>query len=92
MKLKTQLTGAYNLDNILAAICIGVYFEMDAEAINKGIEGYQPQNNRSQIKKTETNTLICDYYNANPSSMFVAIENIGKLTAERKVLDFGRYV
>ncbi|SDT60810.1 UDP-N-acetylmuramoyl-tripeptide--D-alanyl-D-alanine ligase [Mucilaginibacter mallensis] len=87
--IKTQLTGAYNLDNILAAICIGTYFELDADAINKGVEGYQPQNNRSQIKQTATNTLICDYYNANPSSMFVAIENIGKLTADRKVLILG---
>jgi len=87
--VKTQLTGAYNLDNILAAICIGVYFELEAKEINKGIEGYQPQNNRSQIKRTNTNTLICDYYNANPSSMFVAIENIGKLKADRKVLILG---
>jgi UDP-N-acetylmuramoyl-tripeptide--D-alanyl-D-alanine ligase len=87
--VKTQLTGAYNLDNILAAICIGVYFGLDAHAINKGIEGYQPKNNRSQIKQTDTNTLICDYYNANPSSMFVAIENIGKLQATRKVLILG---
>ena len=62
---------------------------MDADAINKGIEAYQPQNNRSQIKQTATNTLICDYYNANPSSMMVAIENIGKLKAERKVLILG---
>jgi UDP-N-acetylmuramoyl-tripeptide--D-alanyl-D-alanine ligase len=87
--VKTQLTGAYNLDNILAAICIGNYFGLDVAAINKGVEGYQPQNNRSQIKQTETNTLICDYYNANPSSMMVAIENIGKLTANRKVLILG---
>ncbi|MFI5157798.1 MAG: UDP-N-acetylmuramoyl-tripeptide--D-alanyl-D-alanine ligase [Sphingobacteriales bacterium] len=87
--IKTQLTGAYNLDNILAAICIGVYFELEADEINKGVSGYQPQNNRSQIKQTETNTLICDYYNANPSSMQVAIENIGKLQADRKVLILG---
>jgi UDP-N-acetylmuramoyl-tripeptide--D-alanyl-D-alanine ligase len=87
--VKTQLTGAYNLDNILAAICIGVYFELESGEINKGISGYQPQNNRSQIKQTETNTLICDYYNANPSSMQVAIENIGKLNADRKVLILG---
>ena len=87
--VKTRLTGAYNLDNILAAICIGVYFELTADEINAGITGYQPQNNRSQIKQTETNTLICDYYNANPSSMQVAIENVGKLQAERKVLILG---
>jgi len=87
--IKTSLTGAYNLDNILAAICIGVYFNLTDEEINKGVESYTPKNNRSQIVKTESNTLICDYYNANPSSMFVAIENIGKIDAERKVLILG---
>ncbi|WP_426669722.1 UDP-N-acetylmuramoyl-tripeptide--D-alanyl-D-alanine ligase [Mucilaginibacter sp. McL0603] len=88
-EVKSQLTGAYNLDNILAAICIGVYFKLTAEEINTGISGYQPKNNRSQITTTATNTLICDYYNANPSSMFVAIENLGKLNAEYKVLVLG---
>jgi UDP-N-acetylmuramoyl-tripeptide--D-alanyl-D-alanine ligase len=87
--VKTQLTGAYNLDNILAAICIGNYFKLTADEINSGIAGYQPQNNRSQIKQTESNTLICDYYNANPSSMAVAIENINKLRADKKVLILG---
>jgi len=86
---KTQLTGAYNLDNILAAICIGVYFKLSDDEINQGVETYQPKNNRSQIAQTATNTLICDYYNANPSSMVVAIENIGKVTANRKVLILG---
>nr|WP_295672076.1 UDP-N-acetylmuramoyl-tripeptide--D-alanyl-D-alanine ligase [uncultured Mucilaginibacter sp.] len=88
-KVKTQLTGAYNLANILAAICIGVFFNLSDEEINKGVEGYQPKNNRSQITQTATNTLICDYYNANPSSMQVAIENIGKIKADRKVLILG---
>jgi UDP-N-acetylmuramoyl-tripeptide--D-alanyl-D-alanine ligase len=88
-EVKSQLTGAYNLDNILAAICIGVYFKLTAEEINVGISGYQPKNNRSQITTTATNTLICDYYNANPSSMFVAIENLGKLNADYKVLVLG---
>jgi len=87
--VKTQLTGAYNLDNILAAICIGVYFKLSADEINKGIEDYQPKNNRSQIVQTDTNTLICDYYNANPSSMFAAIENMGQISAQRKVLILG---
>ena len=88
-KVKTQLTGAYNLHNILAAICIGAYFKLSTAEINKGIAGYQPKNNRSQITYTATNTLICDYYNANPSSMFVAIENIGKLETKYKVLVLG---
>ena len=88
-QVSTQLTGAYNLDNILCAICIGVYFEIEEDKINAGVAGYQPKNNRSQILKTESNTLICDFYNANPSSMFAAIENIGNLTATRKVLILG---
>jgi UDP-N-acetylmuramoyl-tripeptide--D-alanyl-D-alanine ligase len=87
--VKSQLTGAYNLDNILAAICIGVYFKLSAEEVNEGIAGYEPKNNRSQITKTVTNSLICDYYNANPSSMFVAIENLGKIKADHKVLVLG---
>jgi UDP-N-acetylmuramoyl-tripeptide--D-alanyl-D-alanine ligase len=87
--IKTQLTGAYNLDNILAAICIGLYFKLPVAKINAGIENYQPKNNRSQVVQTTTNTLICDYYNANPSSMAVAIENMDKLTAPRKVLILG---
>ena len=87
--VKSQLTGAYNLDNILAAICIGTYFELTADEINDGIESYQPTNNRSQIVQTATNTLICDFYNANPSSMFVAIDNIDKMPAVRKVLILG---
>jgi len=87
--VKSQLTGAYNLDNILAAICIGVYFKLTPEQINAGISGYQPKNNRSQITQTATNTLICDYYNANPSSMAVAIENLGKIEAKHKVLVLG---
>lgn len=88
-QVKTQLTGTYNLPNILVAICIGTYLGLSANEINAGIEGYQPKNNRSQIVQTVTNTLICDYYNANPSSMFVAIENVGKIDAKRKVLILG---
>lgn len=88
-EVKSQLTGAYNLDNILAAVCIGIYFKLSSEEINAGIGGYQPKNNRSQITKTATNMLICDYYNANPSSMAVAIENLGKIEAKHKVLVLG---
>jgi len=87
--ITTQLTGEYNFDNILAAICIGNYFGLSPEQINAGIEGYKPKNNRSQIVKTATNILICDYYNANPSSMLVAIDNLGKLQADRKVMILG---
>ncbi|MFD0766516.1 UDP-N-acetylmuramoyl-tripeptide--D-alanyl-D-alanine ligase [Mucilaginibacter lutimaris] len=87
--VQSQLTGSYNLDNILAAICIGRLFRLSSDQIDQGIEGYQPKNNRSQITKTATNTLICDFYNANPSSMFVAIENMDKLQAAHKVMILG---
>ncbi len=86
---QSQLTGAYNLDNILAAICVGNYWGLSPDTVKAGIEGYAPQNNRSQIVKTTTNTLICDYYNANPSSMAVAIDNLDKLDAINKVLILG---
>jgi UDP-N-acetylmuramoyl-tripeptide--D-alanyl-D-alanine ligase len=87
--VKSQLTGSYNLDNILAAVCIGCFFGLNSDEINQGIESYQPKNNRSQLMKTATNTLICDFYNANPSSMFVAIENMDKIQAARKVMILG---
>jgi len=85
----SQLTGEYNLSNILAAIAIGTYFKLTADEINAGVEGYQPKNNRSQLMQTDTNTLICDYYNANPSSMAVAIDNLAQLKADNKVLILG---
>jgi UDP-N-acetylmuramoyl-tripeptide--D-alanyl-D-alanine ligase len=87
--VNSQLTGAYNLDNILVAICLGSYFKLSSQEINSGVAGYQPKNNRSQLLQTATNTLVCDYYNANPSSMAVAIDNIGKLQADKKVLILG---
>jgi len=74
---------------MLTAICIGSYFNLSADEINAGIEGYQPKNNRSQLVQTATNTLVCDYYNANPSSMAVAIDNLGRLEAKHKVLILG---
>lgn len=87
--IQTQLTGSYNLDNLLAAVSIGTFFGLSEEEINVGIAGYQPENNRSQIVQTKTNTLICDYYNANPSSMEVAIKNMEAIAAEKKVLILG---
>jgi UDP-N-acetylmuramoyl-tripeptide--D-alanyl-D-alanine ligase len=88
-EVDSHLTGAYNLDNMLAAICIGTYFKMSDAEINAGLSGYQPTNNRSQITQTANNTLICDYYNANPSSMAVAIDNISTMDAKDKVLVLG---
>jgi len=88
-EVKTQLTGRYNFENILAAICIGDFFDMNPEEINKGLSNYEPKNNRSQLTKTESNTIICDFYNANPSSMSAALSNISALTANKKVAILG---
>ncbi|SEL54728.1 UDP-N-acetylmuramoyl-tripeptide--D-alanyl-D-alanine ligase [Parapedobacter koreensis] len=87
--LHTQLTGSYNTENILAAICIGRHFGLTPEKINRGIAGYTPSNNRSQLTKTEHNTVICDYYNANASSMAAALENLQLLDAHHKVAILG---
>ena len=84
-----NLTGSYNFENILAAICIGVFFDVTPTAINKGLSGYFPNNNRSQITKTAHNTVICDFYNANPSSMAAALNNISLLTADKKTVIIG---
>lgn len=85
----SNLTGKYNLENILAAVCVGSYFKLSAEEVNNGIADYLPVNNRSQIKKTEKNLLICDYYNANPGSMTVALDNLTDIQAENKVVILG---
>jgi UDP-N-acetylmuramoyl-tripeptide--D-alanyl-D-alanine ligase len=86
---EVQLTGTYNFENILAAICIGQFFEVSPQAINSGLAGYLPNNNRSQITKTATNTVICDFYNANPSSMAAALTNIELLSSDNKVVIIG---
>lgn len=88
-RVKTNLTGPYNLENVLAAISIGIHFRLSADEINAGLTSYIPENNRSQITKTDTNTLICDYYNANPSSMNAALDNFVSLNADKKVLILG---
>jgi UDP-N-acetylmuramoyl-tripeptide--D-alanyl-D-alanine ligase len=87
--IQTKLTGNYNFPNILAAVCIGNYFKVDAEAIKKGIEDYTPSNSRSQLIKAGTNTIILDAYNANPSSMKLALENFIRFPAADKVLLLG---
>lgn len=82
--IKSNLTGSYNFPNMSAAIAIGEHFGIDASKIKQGIEKYFPSNNRSQVTKTERNTLIVDAYNANPSSMEAAIKNLEAFNAENK--------
>lgn len=84
-----NLTGSYNFENILAAICIASFLDVTPAQINKGLSGYFPNNNRSQITKTENNTVICDFYNANPSSMTAALNNISLLSASQKAVIIG---
>ncbi|MCF8459488.1 MAG: UDP-N-acetylmuramoyl-tripeptide--D-alanyl-D-alanine ligase [Flavobacteriales bacterium] len=74
--VKTNLTGTYNLPNIMAAVAIGIVFGLTDEEIAKGLSAYEPSNNRSEVKRNGSNTFILDAYNANPSSMEVAITNL----------------
>ena len=83
-QISTHLVGDYNMQNALAAISVGVYFNIPTEQINNAIESYEPTNNRSQLKKTANNTLIIDAYNANPSSMRAALENFAYSEASSK--------
>jgi len=75
LEINSQLIGAYNFNNIAAAIAIGKHFKVSNEDIQEAIEQYIPTNNRSQILEKGTNKIILDAYNANPSSMKVALEN-----------------
>lgn len=88
-KIKTQLVGAYNLLNILAAITVGKYFGVPDQEIVRAIEAYKPENSRSQLLTVGTNQVVLDAYNANPSSMRAAIENFAILPADNKVLLLG---
>ena len=85
----TQLIGEYNFPNALAAITIGRFFGVETKKIDKALAEYTPQNNRSQLKKTENNTLIIDAYNANPTSMMAALQNFRNMTVPHKMLILG---
>ncbi len=87
--IKTKLVGIYNYYNALCAACVGTFFKVEDALIINALENYEPTNNRSQLFKTESNTLILDYYNANPSSMQLAIENFANMSAENKMLVLG---
>lgn len=88
-EIQSQLIGAYNFSNIAAAISIGHYFELDFLKIKKGIELYQPKNNRSQIIKQKSNTIILDAYNANPTSMNAALDNFSLMKGDNKIVILG---
>ena len=88
-QVQTQLIGEYNFPNALAAITIGLFFGVEATKINEALAGYTPQNNRSQLKKTNDNTLIIDAYNANPTSMMAALQNFRNMEVPHKMLLLG---
>ncbi len=89
IEIKTNLIGKYNADNVLAALCISSYFDVATEDAVAAIAAYVPSNNRSQMTKTERNTLIIDAYNANPTSMRASVENFDSLDLPAKVLVLG---
>jgi UDP-N-acetylmuramoyl-tripeptide--D-alanyl-D-alanine ligase len=87
--ISSHLIGIYNANNLNAAISIGKFFEVDDLSIKAALEGYVPENNRSQMLTRGTNQIILDAYNANPSSMAVAIENFLQLDGSNKLMILG---
>ncbi|MPN15004.1 UDP-N-acetylmuramoyl-tripeptide--D-alanyl-D-alanine ligase [bioreactor metagenome] len=87
--VSTNLIGAYNADNVLAALAAGSILECNRELSIKAIESYTPTNNRSQLLKGANNTLIVDAYNANPTSMKAALENFSQMEALSKGVVIG---
>ncbi|MEE9409179.1 MAG: UDP-N-acetylmuramoyl-tripeptide--D-alanyl-D-alanine ligase [Polaribacter sp.] len=87
--IQSNLIGSYNYTNIAAAITIGNYFKVSLIDIKNAIEEYESTNNRSQIIKKESNQIILDAYNANPSSMLVALENFKSLKDKYKTIILG---
>lgn len=87
--ITSQLTGAYNFDNLNAAVTFGEFFEIQLTDIQKGIASFTPENNRSQWIKTKNNHILLDAYNANPTSMSAAIESFIDVTAKAKLVILG---
>lgn len=87
--IETNLVGNYNSENVLAAICIGTFFKVSPAHIRAAINNYFPSNSRSQAMKTAKNAIILDAYNANPTSMQVAIENFNQMKMPNKMLILG---
>jgi UDP-N-acetylmuramoyl-tripeptide--D-alanyl-D-alanine ligase len=85
----THLIGKYNFENIAVALCAAKYFEVPADLANRAVADYNPENNRSQVLKQGSNTIILDAYNANPTSMASALENLSKMDSNNKVVILG---
>ena len=87
--IETNLIGSYNADNVMAAIAVGAQFGVSFDEAAAAIAAYVPSNNRSQMVRTERNTLIVDAYNANPTSMEAALKNFAALQADHKAVLLG---
>jgi len=87
--IQTQLVGGYNLPNVLAAVCVGKTMGVSDDQIKKALESYVPSNSRSQLIHKGENTIVLDAYNANPSSMKLAIENFAAMQGKHKILMLG---
>jgi UDP-N-acetylmuramoyl-tripeptide--D-alanyl-D-alanine ligase len=88
-RINTQLVGNYNLPNVLAAVAVGKYFGVNEDKIKNAIEGFIPSNSRSQLLMKGENKIILDAYNANPSSMKLAVENFAAMNEPRKIMVLG---
>ena len=87
--VNTNLVGSYNFENVMAAICLGTFFDIPSGLIKSAISSYIPSNSRSQAMKTDRNSVILDAYNANPTSMQLAIENFSRMKAPHKMVILG---
>lgn len=87
--IETNLVGAYNADNVMAALAVGNHFGVLFEDAVKAISSYVPSNNRSQMTRTQRNTLVVDAYNANPTSMAAALDNFSNISSDRKIAMLG---
>ena len=88
-EVQTHLVGAYNVLNMLAAISVGLYLGVSADEANRALANYVPSNNRSQLEETAHNKLIMDAYNANPTSMSVALNNLNDMEVPHKMAILG---
>jgi len=89
VSIETNLAGNYNFENVMAAICTGMFFKVPDAEIKTAINNYVPSNSRSQVMKTAKNAVILDAYNANPTSMHAAIENLRQVKAMHKMVILG---
>ncbi len=89
IEVTSKLSGDYNFDNIMAAVCVGKYMGLSDANIQKGVEAYAPQNNRSQVIKKGTNTIYLDAYNANPSSLEASLRNFAAMPFNAKIAIVG---